>query len=208
MNIQLETAAMRLEEMGLSFMAANLESFLADQARKDGSILDIVTALIETEYLPRKERAIKSRLKLSAIPAKKRLDDFDLAWLKGGLSASKLSELKTLAFIERKENVVLLGASGLGKTHLMSALAYEACVAGYTAYFMSSTSLMETLMHARAQNRLKRKLAWLKKPHVLVIDEVGYENYSAEQANLFFQLVVVAGDNFPKISGLIFPVLV
>jgi DNA replication protein DnaC len=189
MNIQLETAAMRLEEMGLSFMAANLESFLADQARKDGSILDIVTALIETEYLPRKERAIKSRLKLSAIPAKKRLDDFDLAWLKGGLSASKLSELKTLAFIERKENVVLLGASGLGKTHLMSALAYEACVAGYTAYFMSSTSLMETLMHARAQNRLKRKLAWLKKPHVLVIDEVGYENYSAEQANLFFQLV-------------------
>lgn len=71
----------------------------------------------------------------------------------------------------------------------MSALAYEACVAGYTAYFMSSTSLMETLMHARAQNRLKRKLAWLKKPHVLVIDEVGYENYTAEQANLLFQLV-------------------
>lgn len=158
MNVQLETATMRLEEMGLSFMAANLESFLADQSRKDGSLLDIVSGLIETEYVPRRERAIKSRLKLSAIPAKKRLDDFDLSWLKGGLSASKLSDLKTLSFIERKENVILLGASGLGKTYLMSALAYEACVAGYTAYFMSSTSLMETLMHARAQNRLKRKL--------------------------------------------------
>ena len=48
---------------------------------------------------------------------------------------------------------------------------------------------METLIHARAQNRLKRKLTWLKKPHVLVIDEVGYENYTAEQANLLFQLV-------------------
>jgi DNA replication protein DnaC len=83
-----------------------------------------------------------------------------------------------LSFIERKENVLLLGASGLGKTHLMSALAYEACVAGYTAYFMSSTNLMESLMHARTQNRLKRKLTWLKKPHVLVIDEVGYENYT------------------------------
>lgn len=189
MNVQLETATLRLEEMGLSFMAASLESFLSDQARKDGSLLDIVSGLIDTEYVPRKERAIKSRLKLSAIPAKKRLDDFDLSWLKGGLSASKLAELKTLSFIERKENVILLGASGLGKTHLMSAIAYEACVAGYTAYFMSSTSLMETLMHARAQNRLKRKLTWLKKPHVLVIDEVGYENYTAEQANLFFQLV-------------------
>jgi DNA replication protein DnaC len=189
MNVQLETAVFRLEEMGLSFMAANLESFLADQARKDASLLDMVSALIETEYVPRKERAIKSRLKLSAIPVKKRLEDFDIGWLKGGLTSSKFAELKTLAFIERKENVLLLGPSGLGKTHLMSALAYEACVAGYTSYFMSSTSLMEGLMHARSQNKLKRKLMWLKKPHVLVIDEVGYENYSLEQANLFFQLV-------------------
>ncbi len=70
MNIQLETATTRLEEMGLSFMSANLESFLADQSRKEGSLLDMVSALIETEYIPRKERAIKSRLKLSAIPAK------------------------------------------------------------------------------------------------------------------------------------------
>jgi len=178
MNIQMEIVTGRLEEMGLSFMAANLESFLADQSRKESSILDIISAFIETEYIPRKERAIKSRLKLSAIPVKKRLDDFDLSWLKGGLTASKLAELKTLSFIERKENVILLGASGLGKSHLLSALAYEACVAGYTAYFISSTNLMETLLHARMQNRLKRKLTWLKKPHVLLIDEVGYENYT------------------------------
>jgi DNA replication protein DnaC len=189
MNVQLETASLRLEEMGLSFMAANLETFLADQARKDESLLDFVSSLIETEYIPRRERAIKSRLKLSAIPAKKKLEDFDLSWLKGGLTSAKLAELKSLSFVERKENVLLMGPSGLGKTHLMSALAYEACVAGYTAYFVSSTSLMESLTHARAQNRLKRKLTWLKKPHVLVIDEVGYENFTAEQATLFFQLV-------------------
>ncbi len=88
---------------------------LADQARQDVSLLDMVAALIETEYIPRKERAIKSRLKLSAIPVKKRLEDFDLGWLKGGLTAAKFAELKTLAFIERKENVLLLGPSGLGK---------------------------------------------------------------------------------------------
>ena len=89
----------------------------------------------------------------------------------------------------KKTHAMLLGASGLGKTHLMSALAYEACVKGYTAYFVSSTNLIESLSHARMQNKLQRKLTWLKKPHVLVIDEVGYENFSAEQANLFFQLV-------------------
>lgn len=189
MNVQVETATTRLEEMGLSFMAANLESFLAEQALREGSLLDVISAFIETEYVPRKERAIRSRLKLSGIPAKKRLEDFDLSWLKGGLSASRLAELRSLRFVERKENIVFLGPSGLGKTHLMSALAYEACVAGYTAYFLTSTGLMESLTHARNQNRLKRKLSWLRKPHVLVIDEVGYENYTAEQANLFFQLV-------------------
>lgn len=189
MNAAFETATLRLEEMGLSFMAASLESFLADESRKDGSLLDVVSALIETEYLPRKERAIKSRVKLSGLPSKKRLDEFDLSWIKGGLSASKLAELASLRFIERKENVLFLGSSGLGKTHLMTALAYEACISGYTAYFITSSNLMESLMHAKTQNRLKRKLVWLKKPHVLVIDEVGYENYTAEQANLFFQMV-------------------
>lgn len=78
---------------------------------------------------------------------------------------------------------------GSQKTHLISALVHEACVSGYTAGFLSSTSIMETFTHARAQNRLKRKLMGLKKPHVLVIDEVGYENYTAEQPNLFFQLI-------------------
>ena len=195
MNIRIQTVTMRLEEMGLSFMAAGLESFLEEEARRDSSLLEMISRLVETEYIPRKERAIRSRLKLSGIPVKKRLEDFDLSWLKGGLSPGKFAELKTLSFVERKENVVLLGASGLGKTHLMSALAYEACVAGYTAYFISSTNLMETLQHARAQNRLKRKLTWLKKPHLLVIDEVGYENYTAEQANMFFQLVNARYEN-------------
>ncbi len=189
MNVQLETVTTRLEDMGLSFMAAGLESFLADEGRKESSLLEIIAGLVDTEYVPRKERAIKSRIKLSALPCKKRIDEFDVSWLKGGLTASKLAELKSLRFIERKENVLLLGASGLGKTHLMTALAYEACIAGYTAYFVTSTGIMENLAYAKAQNRLKRKLAWLKKPHVLVIDEIGYENYTLEQANLFFQLV-------------------
>lgn len=189
MNAQVAQLSGRLEEMGLSFMAANLESFLAEEGRKESSVLDLVAAFVETEYLPRKERAIRSRLKLSAIPSKKTLDDFDISWLKGGLSASNLAELKSLRFVERKENVLLMGASGLGKTHLMNALAHEACVTGYMAYFVSSNGLIESLAHAKAQNRLKRKLAWLRKPHLLVIDEVGYENFTAEQSNLLFQVV-------------------
>jgi DNA replication protein DnaC len=178
-----------MEDMGLSFMAAGLESFLSDQSRKEGSFLDLVAALIDIEYVPRKERAIKSRVKLSGLPMKKRLDDFDLSWIKGGLTATQLAELKSLRFVERKENVILLGPSGLGKTHLLVGLAYEACLGGYTAYYTTCTDLIENLMRAKEQNRLKRKLTWFKKPHVLVIDEVGYDSLNQEQANLLFQLI-------------------
>mgnify|MGYP005845373515 FL=1 len=95
------------------------EKALADQARKDASILNVVSALIEAEYIHHKERAIKSCFNLSAIPVKKRLENFDLGWLKGGLTEAKFIELKSLTFIERKENVLHLGPSDMGKTHLM-----------------------------------------------------------------------------------------
>jgi DNA replication protein DnaC len=189
MNIQLETVQARMEEMGLGFMAAGLESFLSEQAKQEGSLLDIVGSLLDIEYVPRRERAIKSRVKLSGLPSKKRLDDFDLSWLKGGLTATRLAELKSLRFIERKENVILLGPSGLGKTHLLIGLAYEACLKGYTSYYCTATELVENLMRAKEQNRLKRKLTWFKKPHLLVLDEIGYDNLSQEQANLLFQLI-------------------
>jgi DNA replication protein DnaC len=60
---------------------------------------------------------------------------------------------------------------------------------GFTAYYQSCMDAIEELVRARTMNRLKRKLQWLKKPHVLVIDEVGYENLNREQATLFFQLI-------------------
>jgi DNA replication protein DnaC len=199
MNIQLMTVQNRLEEMGLGFMAAGLESYLERQARTEQSILQAVEDLVELEYLPRKERAAKSRVKLSGLPAVKKMEDFDLSWLKGGLSKRQFEELSSLAFVERKENVVLLGPSGLGKTHIMLALAHKACLNGYTAYYTTCLDLIDSLQRFREQGRLRRRLTWLRKPHVLVIDEVGYESLTSEQANLFFQVVNIRYEHNPII---------
>ncbi len=179
----------RLESLGLSIMAASLESYLGDPNRREETLIESLKALIDLEYTARRERSARTRLKLSGIPSMKNLEDFDISWLKGGLPASKLNELKSLAFIERKENVIFLGPSGLGKTHLMLALGRHACLSGYSAYYMSCRDALDTLRKANDQNRLKRKLKWLEKPHVLLLDEVGYEPLSAEQAYLFFQLI-------------------
>lgn len=189
MNLKLAHVQSRLEHLGLHFMMAGLDSFLAQARTDDLTTLDLVSELLDLEILPRKERSARSRIKLSGMPSVKNLEDFDLSWLKGGITKKKFDELASLQFIERKENIVLMGASGLGKTHLMIALAHRACTQGYTAYYTTCSDLMESLVRAKDQNRLRRRLTWLKKPHVLVIDEVGYEALNSDQANLFFQVV-------------------
>ena len=189
MNPTNASLSMKLEELGLSFMAASLESYLADQSRNENTLIERLTDLVDLEYIPRKERAARTRLKISGMPQYKQLSDFDLSWLKGGLSRTKLEELSSLAFIDRKENVFLLGPSGVGKTHLLLGLGTRACQNGFSAYYMTCHDLVETLVRARDQNRLKRKLDWFRKPNVLLIDEVGYEPLTSEQAHVFFQLI-------------------
>ena len=179
----------KMEELGLDFMAAHWESFLSEESRNENTLAQSIAALIDLEYYPRKERMAKTRLKVSGMPVIKRLEDFDLEWIKGGLTRKMLLELGSLSFLERKENVVLMGPSGIGKTHLLLSLGYKACVNGYTAYYITCLDLMESLKKARAIGRLKNKLKWLKKPNVLLLDEVGYETLSAEESNLFFQVI-------------------
>ncbi len=189
MNQLTSTLETRMQDMGLEFMAAGLESYLEAQSRTDNTLSQSIADLLDIEYIPRRERAAKSRLKLSGMPAIKHLEDFDLDWIKGGLTAKQLNELASLAFVPRHENVILMGPSGLGKTHLMLALAYKACMTEHTVWYTSCINLIEELGRAREQGRLRRRLTWLRKPHVILIDEVGYESMTREQANLFFQVI-------------------
>jgi DNA replication protein DnaC len=198
-SMAMETLTGRMEELGLGFMAAGLETFLGASGRADAPILDSIRELVDIEYIARTERTARTRLKLSGMPQTKRLDDFDLSWLKGGLPTGRFEDLKSLSFIERKENVILLGPSGVGKTHLMLGLGHRACLSGYSAYYISCREAIEKLLKAREQNRLRKALSWFRKPNVLLIDEVGHEPLTPEQAHVFFQLVNVRYETAPII---------
>jgi DNA replication protein DnaC len=190
-DMSLATLSSRMESLGLTVLSASLESYLSDPARKDETLVDSLLSLVDIEYSVRKERSARTRLKISGMPSVKRLVDFDITWLKGGLSQAKLKDLSSLAFIERKENIMLLGPSGLGKTHLMLALGHHACMSGYTVYYLSCRDAVEGLRKANELGRLKRKLKWYTKPHLLLLDEVGYESLYPEQAHMLFQLINV-----------------
>jgi DNA replication protein DnaC len=178
----------QLQELNLGFLLGQIDSFLHREATMERSLVESLSELFDHELTQRKQRAAKTRLKLSRLPCVKTLHDFELEHVEG-ISNKRIGELSSLAFVSRAENVVFMGPSGLGKSHLMQALVHKACVDGYTSYCLSGQELIEELVKAKHQNRLKRKLASLSKPRLLAIDEIGYQNLNPEESTLFFQLV-------------------
>lgn len=186
--VLIEQLKTQLSELDFDFLVGGIESFLHEESRQERPLLETLTSLFDCEITQRRQRAAKMRLKLARLPEIKRLEDFNTEYLEG-ISRKKLDELAMLTFVKRKENIVFMGPSGLGKSHLLIGLCHKACLEGNTAYFLTCSELIEQLVKAKHNMRLKRKLATLCKPHVLGIDEVGYQKLTQDEANLFFQLV-------------------
>lgn len=189
MNLQHERIdalcqALKLERIGGDW------SHLAQQAaREEASFADYLEQLLRAEREARAERSRQTLLRMATLPAVKTLEQYDFAFASGAPRA-QLQELAALTFIERAENIVLLGPSGVGKTHLAIALAYRAVMSGIKTRFISAADLMLQLRAAQRQERLKQYFnRVVMGPRLLVIDEIGYLPFGREEANLFFNVV-------------------
>ena len=128
-------------------------------------------------------------LKLATLPTIKTLEQFDFTFATGAPRA-QIQELAALSFIGRAENIVLLGPSGVGKSHVAIALAYRAVMAGIKTRFITAADLMLQLAIAKSQGRLKEYFnRAVIGPRLLVVDEIGYLPFGREEANLFFNVV-------------------
>ncbi|WP_439641856.1 IS21-like element helper ATPase IstB [Nevskia sp.] len=146
-------------------------------------------SLLKSELSARQARSRSVLTKLAGFPIIKTLEEFDYTFAHG-VTKKTIQELSGLSFVERAENVVLLGPSGIGKTHLAISLGYLAAQAGMKTRFVSAADLVVALVAAQRQDRLtdfiKRNVMG---PRLLIIDEIGYLPMSRDQANLFFQVI-------------------
>ncbi|WP_055494985.1 IS21-like element helper ATPase IstB [Streptomyces sp. TP-A0356] len=175
-------------KLGLPHLAEALNQYIqrADDAKM--GYLDLLDLVLSEELAVRDDRRFRNGLRLSKLPHHKTLEDYDFSF-QPELDPRKVKDLATLAFVEEKANVALLGPPGVGKTHIAVALAVAACRAGYSIYFTSLDDMVRHLKAAEDQGRLISKLTSYLRPAVLVVDEVGYQPLERAEANLVFQVI-------------------
>ena len=157
--------------------------------RKDASYADFLEDVLRAERAARHIRSRDMLTKMAGFPALKSLETYDFAFA-AGAPRQQIQELATLGFVERAENIVMLGPSGTGKTHLAIAFGLLAAQKGWKVRFTSAADLIITLEAAHRQGRFKEVMHRIvAAPKLLIIDEIGYLPFGREQASLFFQVV-------------------
>ena len=142
--------------------------------------------LLELELLDRERRVVERRIRAARFPAVKSFDTFDFTAIPS-LNKMLVLELGRCEFILRRENIIALGNSGTGKTHVALALGLAACQKGFTVAFTTAASLVNQLTEARDERRLLKLQRDLQAVKLLIVDELGYVPLSASGAELLFE---------------------
>ena len=167
--------------------AAKVYAAMAREAEDNNlSYEDYLLGILEQELNHREQNRIQRGIRQASFPILKTLDSFDFMAIPS-LNKPKVLKLAQCEYIRQHENVILVGNSGIGKTHIATALAYEACRKGYKVKFYTAAGLVNELMAAQQDYRLnKLEKQWLT-PHLVVIDELGYMPFNKSGAELLFQ---------------------
>lgn len=178
----------QLRTMKLRFIRENYPSMIEQAGLETWPHVELLARLVDGEAQYRADNALRRRLKAARFPVLKTLDTFDWNWPRK-INRPLVQDLFRLAWVPEHGNVIFLGGVGQGKTHLASALAYAACLEGYSVLFTTAIEVIQTLAAAQVTHKFRTELKRYLKPQVLVLDELGYLPIDKAGADLLFQVV-------------------
>lgn len=174
-----------LEYLKLKQFSLHLDELIAE---RNTSLMEALLKLTDYEVDTKRINAANQMVKTAAFPALKDISSFDFSF-QPSIDERQIKDLCQLGFLENNENIVFLGSSGVGKTHLSISIGIEAARQRYSTYFIKCSNLLENLKKAQDENRLEARLKHYASYRLLIIDELGYLPISEGDERLPFQLI-------------------
>jgi DNA replication protein DnaC len=188
-----------LKRLRLPTMGRQYKKLAQEAAQQNRPYEDYLLSLLELEVAQRDENTQKRLIAQARFPYIRALDQFDFSAVPS-VNKARVLELAKGEYLAKKENAVMVGNMGTGKTHVAIALGLLACRQGKKVRFTTATALINDLVEAQEQHALGRRLAQLQKLDVLILDEVGFVPFTPDGARLLFQ---VCADRYLKGSLLV-----
>ena len=177
-----------LEVLKLDKIKNMLPEYLDEMKNKNISFTEMLYDLTKEEIKYQTERAAKDNITVSAFPFEKTINDFDFSY-QPSIDRNEILDLETLRFMENNENIIFMGTSGVGKTHLAIGIGMAAARKRISTYYITFNDLINQLIKANSENRADIKIKYFCKYKLLIIDEIGHLPITKEGAYLFFQLI-------------------
>ncbi|MDM8533163.1 IS21-like element helper ATPase IstB [Clostridiaceae bacterium HSG29] len=183
-----QTLSENLKTLKLSQFNVHLDDYIDKINKNEISLVEALYELTKKEIEVKNFNAQNAMVKVAGFPHRKELKDFDFDF-QPKINKQQFLDFESLRFLEKKENIILVGNSGVGKSHLATSIGIAAAKKRVSTYFIKCHDLIQNLKKAQLENKLEQRIKNYTRHRLLIIDEVGYLPIGSEEAKMFFQLI-------------------
>lgn len=177
-----------LNTLRLHYLSENLDEFLANAKKSSPTARELITKLVELELLEKKRRSTEARIKAAKIGKFRQMSEFDWNW-PSQIPRDLIEELLTSDFINERQNVIIAGQQGVGKTMIAKNVAWQAALNGFRVLFTTASDMVIDLGSQESTPALQRRIKRYSSPELLLIDELGYLSIDNRSADIIFDIV-------------------